>query len=189
MATPPNPFASPEADLASGASGVDLQFSLRYKLSRWDYFIWSIHHGFRMLGIQVLAMGLAAFGAVAILPLSLRYWHLILIVMVAGYLLFWLMMVLYSFVLFVCLGKNRFLLTEHEVCMETQGLQVATKYVRSLHYWAGIDRVTQGPGFIAVYFNVHGAHILPSRAFSDPAHRAQFLSVLQARRIGAEASE
>jgi len=71
------------------------------------------------------------------------------------------------------------LLTQHIVEIQEDAIYVETQFGRSYHFWSGLVKVINHPGFIAVYINANAAHILPDRAFSSPEYRQQFLSALK----------
>ena len=79
--------------------------------------------------------------------------------------------------------KNNFL-THHACELREDGFYDETAYFRGIHYWKGIARVTQRPGFVAIYVQSQAAYIVPDRAFAGETQRSRFLD-MAARRAAA----
>lgn len=167
-----NPFAPPGADVEQHGELPGAELRIRYRLRRMDYFVWNLAHQFRMPLMQILVSGIASFIAYESQQPVPAF--------VTSYALMWAAQIAFI-ALTVLVSKNRFLLTDYTVELRPDGVYVETIYSRYLHYWPGVLRVAQGPGFVAVYGHSQGAHVIPSRAFADEAHRSQFISVARAR--------
>ena len=75
--------------------------------------------------------------------------------------------------------KNQSILTTHVVEVMDDAFLEQTKFNKSFFYWPGVLKAVPRPGFIAVYVSPQQAHIVPSRAFSSAAQKAEFLALVR----------
>jgi hypothetical protein len=75
--------------------------------------------------------------------------------------------------------KNQSVLTTHVVEIMDDAFFEQTKFNKSFFYWPGVLKAVSRPGFIAVYVTPLLAHIVPSRAFSSPEQKAEFLALVR----------
>lgn len=151
---------------------------VHYKLRFIDYFFFSAIHQFSLVTVHVLNIGLGLLvfagewssrGTLgAIIAGTIAY--------IAGWVI---QLVVNLFVLYS--GKNRTLLTDHEVEIQPECFYEENPFSRSFHKWAGIVKVVDRPGFVVVYINAHAAHIIPNRAFESMDQRNDFLRQLRAK--------
>jgi hypothetical protein len=70
-------------------------------------------------------------------------------------------------------------LTDHVIEIRDDALYEWTPFNESRFLWAGILKLIERPGFVAVYVSQHGAHVIPTRAFQSRQQRAQFISLVK----------
>lgn len=148
---------------------------IEYELKFKDYLLFHAMHQLFSVQIQVFYIGSAAFLFYS--NFGEQSLGASVIEAVIIYLAFWIAQLLFN-VFYLCFGKNRSLFTSHIVEIRNDAFYEETQFGRSYHFWAGLAKVISRPGYIAVYTNANAAHILPSRAFSGPKHRQEFLSAL-----------
>jgi hypothetical protein len=85
------------------------------------------------------------------------------------------LLLLYVILLFSRLNKT--LLTKHVIEVRNDALYEETRFNKSLHYWPGVVKVVDRPGFVAIYIAAQMAHIIPARAFADDDERSRFLAL------------
>lgn len=99
------------------------------------------------------------------------------IVALLAYLIMWSTQILFN-AIYLYWRNNRSLLIKHIIEIQDGALYVETEFNRSYHYWHGLTKIINRPGFIAVYIHADTAQIVPSRAFSSTGHRLDFLAAL-----------
>ena len=77
--------------------------------------------------------------------------------------------------------KNTNVLTQHTIELQQKGVLEETRFTQTLVQWPGVARIVSRPGFVALYISPHMAHVIPNRAFSSSAHRAEFISFVRDR--------
>ncbi len=180
--TPSNPFTPPLSDVQTHGASAGKVFRVDYRLGRRDYFLWNVFHQLTMPSLQLVALAVAVFFAGQFTnPSALRIFIFVLV-----YAFIFAAQFAFSAIV-IALGRNRTLLTDYRTELRDEGILFETEWATSLHYWRGVPRIVQRPGFVAVYVNSHAAHIIPNRAFPSSTHRDQFLAVARARRAEASA--
>ena len=76
-------------------------------------------------------------------------------------------------------------LGRHRLVLGDEGLTESTAVGESRTRWAGVDRVEQTPDYIYIYTSPAAAHIVPKRAFPNPAQADAFYRLSQTRRQAA----
>jgi YcxB-like protein len=153
---------------------------IEYNLKFIDYLLFSITHQFLSVTTQALFLGASIFFAY----LAIGYASLVTCVVIGllAYAAMWVFQLIFS-VIYLFFGKNRSLLTKHQIEIQPDALYTETSFNRTYHYWRGIVRVVKRFGFIAVYINGQAAHIIPNRAFSSNEQREAFLSGLKTKLV------
>lgn len=154
----------------------DHTMRIEYELKFRDYVLFNALHQFFSAPVQLLFCALPA--AIFYSSLSDQSLCASAIVAILVYLAMWGLQLLFN-VLYLKVGKNRSLLTRHIVEIQDDAFYEETQFNRSYHYWLGLAKVINRPGFIAVYINANAAHIIPSRAFSSAEQRLEFLTALR----------
>jgi hypothetical protein len=149
---------------------------IEYNLKFIDYLIFSITHQFLSVTTQGLFLGFS----ILIAHSAAGYASLAICVLMGlfVYAAMWAFQLIFSIV-YLFFGKNRSLLTKHQVEIQPGAFYTETSFSRTYHYWPGIVRVVKRFGFIGVYINGQAAHIIPNRAFSSVEQREAFLSGLK----------
>jgi hypothetical protein len=75
--------------------------------------------------------------------------------------------------------KNNSVLTGHIVEIQEDAFFEETKFNKSFFYWPGVIKAVSRPGFVGVYVTPQMAHVIPNRAFSSSAKRAEFIKLLK----------
>ena len=70
-------------------------------------------------------------------------------------------------------------LTEHVIEIRDDAFYESTRFNESRFLWAGILRLVERPGYLAVYVSQHSAHVIPTRAFKSSQQLAQFISLVK----------
>ena len=76
-------------------------------------------------------------------------------------------------------------LGRHRVILGEDGLSESTAVSESRTTWAGVDRVEQSADYIYIYVSPAAAHVIPKRAFRDPAEATAFYEFTRARKAAA----
>ena len=151
---------------------------IEYELKYWDYLLFNVLHQLYSATVQITYLGFS------VLSFYLSYSYqsacAAAIYGLLTYLVMWAVQLPFN-VIYLYFGKNKSLLTRHIVEIQDEAFYDETRFGRSYHYWAGIEKVVSRPGFIAVYLNANAAHIIPARAFSSPAQRQSFLTALEGK--------
>jgi len=72
--------------------------------------------------------------------------------------------------------------TEHVTEVSDDGLFDATKFSKVHYFWPAVRKVVVRPGFIGIYVAKHLAFVIPRRAFGSQAARAEFLTLVRAKK-------
>lgn len=95
----------------------------------------------------------------------------------------WIGQILFT-AIFLMMAKHPALQAEHTLEILERGLREQTSYHQSIHYWRGISKVVNRPGFLAIYIHPHCAHLVPARAFSSMDHYRAFAEQIRSRLSG-----
>jgi hypothetical protein len=148
---------------------------IEYELKLRDYLLFNAVHQFLSVPTQLVFGLFAAF--IFYLTQTAESQMASAILALGSYVVMWIGQFLFNIV-FLSVGKNRSLLTRHVVEIKDDALYEETKFNSSCHYWKGLVKVVNRPGFVAVYISAHAAHIIPHRAFSSVGHRKDFVAAL-----------
>ena len=99
-----------------------------------------------------------------------------------AYMFMWLLQITINAVSLVS-RRNRNLLTRHTIELKAEEMTADTALIKSQMQWPALEKVVSRPGFLAVYVSSQRAYVIPNRAFSSPAQRAEFLAICRQRRI------
>lgn len=177
MATPTdNPFLPPGSKLETDGLSVNGEMKISYRLTALDHLWFNLCNIQTRLVPQLVMVLASVYLANSIAPAGFG-WLVFIVVYLFNSLLQMIMLTL-----MILLARNRRLLTDHQTALTDAGLLVSSRYVRSLYFWNGIDRVRTFPWLIAVFVNANSAQIIPKRAFSGDAQLARFLAIIAERR-------
>lgn len=91
-------------------------------------------------------------------------------------------------ILVTLLQRKNAYLGRHAIELREDGFYDETAHSRCLHYWAGILRVVERPGYLAVYIRAQAAYFVPDHAFSGEVSRERFLALARQRVAAARAA-
>jgi hypothetical protein len=151
---------------------------IEYELKFRDPLFFNIMHQFLSIPTQLFYGGLTVF--IGYSSFGEQSLSVSIIGAILFYLTIWLALFLFT-AFYLCFGKNRSLYTKHVVEIQDDAFYEETQFAKLYYFWSGLAKVIVRPGFIGVFINANAAHILPSRAFSSPEHRQEFLASLMSK--------
>ena len=158
------------------------QYRISYNLRWQDWLWWSLNHNARLTYVHFLFTALAIVMAAQVKASGDIYFLAILAI-----LLFLILEVscLVLLVLQSLISKDRTILTQYTITLVNEGLQIETSVATSRVLGRGLGKIVEVPGLVAIYLGKSRALVIPNRAFSSKAERAQFLLAINARRTEA----
>ncbi|MCB1608486.1 MAG: YcxB family protein [Xanthomonadales bacterium] len=129
---------------------------------------------FRMQGLYLFFSAIILFSAFKVGALAA------LVTAAIFYLAMWLLQLLFN-VIYTYSARNKSLLTDHVIEIQEDALFEESAYSKSFHYWPGVAKVVDRPGYVAVYLTELTAHIVPKRAFRDRKQVEEFVALIKER--------
>ena len=154
-----------------------------YRNTFTDLLAFQWDHTSRSVRFQIIILFFVVFTSLTILraiphETSLLVKIITLVIMEAGFLVIFLLVLGLLTSLAMISKMNRTFLTDHTISIAADGLTEETIFNRSEYKWAGIQKILRTKRHLYVYVSQHGAHVIPRRAFASPADWDDFCKAM-----------